>query len=428
MRHVLLTTILLACGGPTTAEVASENETPPLGCGDGVVEAGEDCDDGNAVGGDGCTEWCVSEAGALEVEPNDAWLSANPLDAATAHGTLPEGDVDCWSVDAPACAAITARLVGNCPADVTLGLFGPGGPGVASGGPGPDGCAVIDPYVSPGAASVQPGTQSVCVSSVLGLAVPSYALEIEVDPNGAGFSPQLDQDFDGDGTPDLCDEDLDGDGVDNLEDNCPSAPNGPDTEPPDTRNDGFIRHWLTLGPIIGTKSTGDCRPAEDEATGDDANAAPEAGQVDAALSWLVWYDEDDRINLRDRYGYVNPDREAYAHAYVYSDTERNAILAVGADDGVFAWFDGVQVLDVSSCQGTNIDDFQAPVTIPVGWSRLTLKVRDHGGGWGLYARFLDAVTQAPITDLEISLTASGSWSDDQLDSDGDGVGDACDDG
>jgi cysteine-rich repeat protein len=31
-------------------------------CGDGVVEAGEDCDDGNRVSGDGCSATCQSEA------------------------------------------------------------------------------------------------------------------------------------------------------------------------------------------------------------------------------------------------------------------------------------------------------------------------------------------------------------------------------
>ena len=34
-------------------------KTPPPGCGDGVVDAGEDCDDGNQVQGDGCENNCT---------------------------------------------------------------------------------------------------------------------------------------------------------------------------------------------------------------------------------------------------------------------------------------------------------------------------------------------------------------------------------
>jgi cysteine-rich repeat protein len=36
--------------------------TPP-GCGDGIVEAGETCDDGNTIAGDGCSAVCVTEVG-----------------------------------------------------------------------------------------------------------------------------------------------------------------------------------------------------------------------------------------------------------------------------------------------------------------------------------------------------------------------------
>ncbi len=43
---------------------------PP--CGDGVLDAGEQCDDGNTVGGDGCTEECVVEDGwGCDGEPSD---------------------------------------------------------------------------------------------------------------------------------------------------------------------------------------------------------------------------------------------------------------------------------------------------------------------------------------------------------------------
>ncbi len=428
MRLAILAAAAVACGGPTTARVGGTATTASPStpaCGDGVVQGDEGCDDGNGFGGDGCDPACAPEDGLLEVEPDDTWDRATPWDGSLARGGLPEGDVDCWALDLPACASVTVRQVPACLPGLVLTLHDPTGAAVATGTQGPDGCAVIDPAVAVGAVKVPGGTHAVCVRSVLGQAIPAYAIEASVDPTGAGF-PVPDDDRDGDGVYDRCDEDRDGDGVDNAVDNCPDAPNGPDMAPLAPSAGGFLRHWLALGPITGTASALDCRPSDDMATGDDPGAAPELGDTDAGLPWVAWFDGDDRLDFLDRFGAAAPPREVYVHTYVFSATARPATLAVGADDGVFAWFDGVQVLDVSSCQGTSIDAFTAPVTLPAGWSRLTLKVRDQGGGWGLYARFLDPAG-APITDLELSLTASGPWVDDQGDLDGDGLGDVCDD-
>ena len=55
----------------------------------------------------------------------------------------------------------------------------------------------------------------------------------------------------------------------------------------------------------------------------------------------------------------------------------------------------------------------------------TIHRDDQGGGWGTYVRLLD-LDGAPITDLEFALSTDGPLVSDQTDSDGDGIGDACD--
>jgi hypothetical protein len=134
----------------------------------------------------------------------------------------------------------------------------------------------------------------------------------------------------------------------------------------------------------------------------------------------------DRIELLTDFGGGSAPREVYAAVYLRSPTARTATLALGPDDGARAWLDEAEVLEVSSCQGTNVDQFQAEIALSGGWQRLMVKVRDQGGGWGTYIRLLDG-DGLPITDLELALGPDGVDVLDQTDSDGDGVGDVCDD-
>jgi cysteine-rich repeat protein len=82
-------------------------------CGDAVVDAGEACDDGALWGGDGCSPTCRVEPGALETEPNDDPDEAEPLEPGLAvTGALPEGDVDCFAFTVPSGGWLEADVEG----------------------------------------------------------------------------------------------------------------------------------------------------------------------------------------------------------------------------------------------------------------------------------------------------------------------------
>ena len=49
----------------------------PIVCGDGIVGAGEQCDDGNTTAGDGCSATCTIEGLTAEVEPNNSFADAD---------------------------------------------------------------------------------------------------------------------------------------------------------------------------------------------------------------------------------------------------------------------------------------------------------------------------------------------------------------
>ncbi len=411
-----------------TAADACRTSCFPASCGDVVVDAGEGCDDGAGLGGDGCSSTCVVETGTLDTEPNDTWEEAVVVlttdGAGQVHGSLADQDVDCWSVEVPACGAVAVTELAPCGPALTLALHAPDGSLVASGAPGDDGCATLDPLTAPGARWVEGGTWSVCVSAVNKSDVPDYVLEITTpDPSAIG-APTSGADTDADAIPDTCDTDLDGDGLANDLDNCPELSNGPDTPAPTLSSSGYIRHWLSAGPFTGGETTAECRPSEQAFVGEDSPLAPAVADPAGDLVWTYALLSSDTYDFTVPYGWATPSRESYTLVYLQSATSRDLTLALGADDGVFAWWNGVQVLDVGSCQGVNADQFQAAVTVNAGWNTLLVKVRDWGGGWGQAVRFLDA--GVAVTDLVPSLSPDGAWTADQGDHDGDGIGDVCD--
>lgn len=394
-------------------------------CGDGVLDSEEACDDGDGWGGDGCDPACAVESGPLESEPNDTWDAAQPLTEGVVHAALTGGDIDCFSLSVTECHTVAASLTGTCDVPVVLALHGPDGTQVAASGLDADGCAVLDPIEEPGARFVGEGDWAICATALTDAEVLAYTLAAESgDSSGYDIPLVTSEDLDGDGLIDDCDGDLDGDGVDNLDDNCPDIPNGDSNPLPTVDSEGFIRHWLTIGPFTGISSPESCLPSETEWFGDDAAAVPVLGDTVEGHTWRVFISDGARVGFLEDYGDVDPPREVYGATWVYSETERSTTLALGPDDGALAWLNGELVLEISGCQGTTADQFTAEVTLNAGWNRLMIKVYDHGGEWGTYARFLG--DKGPEVDLSLSLSSQGGWDFDQTDSDGDGVGDVCD--
>jgi len=84
-------------------------------CGDGVVEGGEECDDGNTVNGDGCSAGCLNQFGILITSPEEGEVSSIldlDLDFTI---TDPDGVLDsCWyTIDAGTEVPITCAIGEN---------------------------------------------------------------------------------------------------------------------------------------------------------------------------------------------------------------------------------------------------------------------------------------------------------------------------
>ena len=172
----------------------------PPGCGDSVVQPanGEQCDDGNAQGGDGCTASCQLESGDFvnEVEVNDTQATANALGPGQgAVGAIePLGDVDFYAFDITVAGSSVSALVsdgfGACPTgfDSFLWLYDPSSVPIAQDDDaGTDACSWIDPASQPGATALAPGTYALAVGQSGGLSTQAYyVLTVEVHLPGCG--------------------------------------------------------------------------------------------------------------------------------------------------------------------------------------------------------------------------------------------------
>jgi len=130
---------------------AARLDAPRAGCGDGILEAGEDCDDGNFVGGDGCGQYCWVEFGWLCPIPGKpcvtAYACGNALlspDEACDDGNTVGGDgcsSDCHSVEPGwRCVANGRPCVRLCESDGGL-------------------CAEVGPTATCGNGIVEPGEE-----------------------------------------------------------------------------------------------------------------------------------------------------------------------------------------------------------------------------------------------------------------------------
>lgn len=80
---------------------------------------------------------------------------------------------------------------------------------------------------------------------------------------------------------------------------------------------------------------------------------------------------------------------AYAYTTVYSETDREATLLVGADDQVAVWINGEEAHRNNWRGGAFPDEDTVPCRLKAGWNQVLCKIGQNGGNWALYLRFND---------------------------------------
>ncbi len=165
-------------------------------CGDGILQVGETCDDGNMNDNDGCSSACVPEAVYIqEVEPNSTAATAQPLGVAIGilGAITPIGDKDFFSFDVtvPGSSIIiqVSDGMGACPAfDSVITLYNPLGQLLVSNDQGDlPPCSTLKPTKNPEVANLPVGVYKVRLEESGNNALaPSYVLAITVLPPSCG--------------------------------------------------------------------------------------------------------------------------------------------------------------------------------------------------------------------------------------------------
>lgn len=170
------------------------------GCGDGILQTGEQCDDSNTTSGDGCSSTCQFEKNYVyETETNDTQALANALPAG-ADGFIasinPIGDLDYFSFNvATAGSSVTIHTgdgLNGCPTgfDSKIYLYDPSGTQIATNDDGAHPpCSSITPITTTAAANLMPGVYKVRVERYGNNATqPQYVVTIKVNTPGCGDS------------------------------------------------------------------------------------------------------------------------------------------------------------------------------------------------------------------------------------------------
>ncbi len=165
---------------------------------------------------------------------------------------------------------------------------------------------------------------------------------------------------------------------------------------PQDRYSGFIQNWLLLGEFdlpaeIKSSNAGIPHPKALDVEAIEVKETMPSNEIEeAGKKWLLLKAEWNRNNVAMRKMFHSPHEDAfvYAHTYVHSPDEREAILWVGGHEPFAAYLNGRQVL--KCWRGVAEDEASRKVVLNKGWNRLLIKKLDQEDkSWNLFARFTD---------------------------------------
>jgi hypothetical protein len=168
---------------------------------------------------------------------------------------------------------------------------------------------------------------------------------------------------------------------------------------------GVVPAWHVIAPFADTegKMLDAVFPPEREVNLDASH--PGKGR---AIRWMTQRAVAGAIGLVELYGPVEYLAQcvAYATCAVTSPCEQHVQMRFSSDDDAIVWLNQRQVWRHHGPRGVHWDSDVIPLRLPVGDSRILMKVYNRGGQWGFFMRFTDADGK-PLGTLTFSPTAEG---------------------
>ena len=163
-------------------------------------------------------------------------------------------------------------------------------------------------------------------------------------------------------------------------------------------NEEFIDEWLVLG--VFSYEQGQERLAVDFLHGEH-DIVPHDGAVVSGKMWKrMPVDYKGKLDFVTQGDFGDTENTVcYAHVFIKSVSQRNALLLVGSDDAVRIYVNGIDVHYHEIPRGWRPDQDTVMVRLGVGWNRLMAKVANGVGDFALSVRLVDERFE-PLLDIQ----------------------------
>lgn len=197
---------------------------------------------------------------------------------------------------------------------------------------------------------------------------------------------------------------------------------------------GFIRRWLVLGPFpnYGSRDKRTAQWVNTDFLGGETTIHPslslppqqvefkrnpeaywEPGRFTIRWDWLT--SDKDVVDLSGAFLIDHPGLDGiiqyifgYAACYVKSDSDRDAVLTIGSDDGYKIFLNGGMVGALQAYRGCKPDENRHSVRLKKGWNRLLVKIEQETGGYAFALRFLDSGGKPLLLETSLTPPATGT--------------------
>jgi hypothetical protein len=149
-----------------------------------------------------------------------------------------------------------------------------------------------------------------------------------------------------------------------------------------------VFQWWTIGPFSNDRKEGFKRVYPPEEA---VNLRERYAGVEGPVEWKVFDPSlvyDGFFDLDALYE-VNDWVVAYAWTSFYREQGGDALLHLGSDDGLVAWFNGARVAEADEYRDARPDQHVIPVRLRAGKNEVLLKITEGILGWGFYFRLTD---------------------------------------